>query len=151
MRFVGCLQVFLVPSIALGCLSIWLPVSYCRGDAWAAAMLNNASLLAKSLLAHRQSAKYDEHVLLFPSDRSTVDATFWCAGIKPHQRLVCRRLWLDLDFVALLEVLLICFLHRNFSFHSSLFAAAVLHRNLKVKEDFSEVLLDLPYLIFLFF
>lgn len=43
-----------VPRGALG-LSLCLPVCYCIGATLAAATLNNASLLANSLLAPRQS------------------------------------------------------------------------------------------------
>lgn len=49
--------VFLFPTVPLGCLSICLPVCYCIRGTLASAMLNNASHLAKSLLALRQSRR----------------------------------------------------------------------------------------------
>ena len=52
-------RVFLFPTVPLGCLSICLPVCYCIRGTLASAMLNNASHLAKSLLAPRQSLAAD--------------------------------------------------------------------------------------------
>lgn len=48
---------FLFPTVPLGCLSICLPVCYCIRGTLASAMLNNASHLAKSPLAPRQSRR----------------------------------------------------------------------------------------------
>lgn len=80
-----------VPTVPLGCL----PICYCIGGTLASAMLNNASHLAKSLLAPRQSrrrARIEETMSRDFSTSSQMKSEQWDVEKQQRSVDVCQAL-----------------------------------------------------------